>query len=139
MKLVELPVFGHHPAYRAGDRPHHDGFRLNHVLAEFYATQHGAAGDAGGREKTVTPHHVVDFIFSFWVFNAHFERPLAQLLGIDDESCLHLTADASQGSGGQNSFGCAANAEINVDASLRFGAMNNAGHVAVANETDRGS
>src|SRR5262245_64475903 len=71
IKFVELPMLGQYAAHRAGDRAHHYCFGLNHVLAEFYPAQHGAAGDPGGGKKAIAFHHIVNLVLTPRVFDAH--------------------------------------------------------------------
>src|SRR5262245_12212137 len=139
MKFVELPMLGQYPAHRAGDRAHHYRFGLNDVLAEFYPAQHGAAGDPGGGKQAVALHHIVNLVLTPRVFDTHLQRALAQLFGIDDQSCLHLPADATQRRRGQHALRCSADSQIDVDTRFRFGAMDYAGHVAVTDQADRGA
>src|SRR5579872_3895900 len=106
LKLVKLPVFGPDPAHRTADRTHHDSFRLNNVVAEPHAGQHGTVGDPGRGEEAVAPDHVGDLVFLAMVLDAHAGRAFALLVGIDDEPRLHLPAGAAERGGGEDAFGC---------------------------------
>src|SRR3954452_19055972 len=96
IEFIELPMLGPDVAPRAGDRAHHHGFGLDHVLAEFDAGQERAGGDAGGGEKAVALGHVLDAVDHLRVLDAHHLRALALLAGVEDQAALHLAADAAQ-------------------------------------------
>src|SRR5579862_6310797 len=137
-ELVELAVLGDDAAHGAGGRAHDHGFGLDDAVAEAHAAQHAAVGHAGRREQTIAAHHVLDLIFLARVLDAHLGGALALLVGIDDEAALHLAADAAQRRRREHAFGRAADAEINVDAGFaRLGGMDDPGHVAVGDQTDR--
>src|SRR5262245_43574781 len=139
MKFVELPVLGQYAPHRAGDRAHHYRFGLNYVLAEFYPAQHGAAGNPGRGKQAIAFHHIVNLVLTPRVFDTHLQRALTQLFGIDDQSCLHLPADATQCRRGQHALWGPADAQIDVDARFRFGAMDHARHVAITDQADGGA
>src|SRR5216117_3462932 len=96
MKFLELPVLGENAPHRAGDRAHHHGLGLDDLLAEAYSPQHGAVGYAGRREQAITLHHVLDLVELARIIDAHLGGALAPLLGVEDETALHLAADAAQ-------------------------------------------
>src|SRR5882757_8855221 len=96
VELAELPVLGPDPPHRAGNRAHHHGLGLDHVLAELDASEQRAIGDAGGGEQAVALHHVGDLIFLARIADPHLGRARALLFGVEHEPALHLAADAAQ-------------------------------------------
>src|SRR5688572_16639927 len=105
MEFLQLAVLGADPAHRAGDRTHHHRLGLDDVAAETHALEHGAGGHACRREQAVAPYHVLDLVALAHIVDAHFERALAPLLGVEHEPALHLTADAAQRRGREYPFG----------------------------------
>src|SRR5450756_2265363 len=114
VEFFELAVFGLDVTHRAGDRTHHHGLGLDHVLAELDARQQRAGGDAGRGEQAVAPHHILDAVDHARIGDAHLGRARAVLLGIEDQPALHLAADAAQRRRRQHAFGRAAGADIHA-------------------------
>src|SRR5215468_7560746 len=90
-------------------------FSRDDILAELDTTQHGATGNAGGREKAIASHHVLDFVFTSRILDTHLKSTFAQLLGINDQPRLHLAANTAQSRGREHAFRRPANAKIDID------------------------
>src|ERR1700712_1831468 len=95
VELVELTVLRLDVADGAGDRAHHDGFGLDHVLAEFYAREQRTCVDAGSREQAVAARHVLDAVNELRIRDAHLVGALTLLFAVQDQPALHLAADAA--------------------------------------------
>src|SRR5262245_25022967 len=139
MKLVELAVFGQDTTYRARYRTHHQGLGFDYILAEFDAAEHWPGCDACRREEAVASDHVLDLVFFLRILDAHLRGSRPQLLGVDNEPCLHLSADTAQSRSREHTFWRATNAQINIDTGPRVRAVDDAGHVAVADQADCGA
>src|ERR1700676_1228526 len=85
VEFLELAVIGLDVAHRAGDRAHHHGLGLDHVLAELDAAEQRTVGDAGGGKQAVAPHHVLDAIDHVRIVHAHLASALALLLGVENQ------------------------------------------------------
>src|SRR5262249_20340456 len=139
VELVELPVLGQYAAHGPGDRAHHDGFGFNHVLAEFNAAEHRTSRDAGGGKKAIAPNHILDLVFLLRILDAHLYGARPSFLGASHRACLLVTANTTERRRRQHTFRRAADAEINVDAGFRIGAMNDTGDIAITDEAHRGA
>src|SRR5581483_2810678 len=100
MKFFELSMFGQNSPDRSCHRTHYDGFGFNNVLTEFHTAEHVAGRNSGRREQTITSHHILDLVFFLRILDSHFQGALTQLLSIDDQPRLHLSADTTQSRGG---------------------------------------
>jgi hypothetical protein len=65
--------------------------------------------------------------------------PLNLLVVLEEEAPLHLSAEALQGSGSEDAFGCPARTEEEVDAGLLVAGSDGGVHVAVLDEADAGA
>src|SRR4029079_14615248 len=139
MKLAELAVLSQDTPYRTRHRTHHDGLGFDHILAEFDATKHRPGCDACRGEETIAPHHVFDLVFFLRILDAHLRCSRAQFLGVDDQPCLHLPANAAQSSSREHALRRAANAKINVDTGFRIRPVNHAGDIPVADQANCGA
>ena len=84
--------------------------------------------------------HVAHGVFAAKIVDAGGARAGAMLLVGDDETALHLPADAGKRRRGKHAFRRAANAHIDVDAGFqRLGHVDHAGNVAVADQLERGA
>ena len=132
-------MLGPDPADRAAGRAHHHGFGFDHFSAEQHAAQHAAVGNAGCGEQALAFDHVFKLIFAAGIFDTHFGGACAFFFGVEHKARLHLPADAAQRRRRQHALGRAADAEIDVDAGGRVGGMDDARHVAVGDQRNRGA
>src|ERR1700736_5611717 len=77
VEFLELAMIGLDVTHRAGDRAHHHGLGLDHVLAEFDARQQRAGGNPGCRKQAVTLCHVLDAVNCARIGDAHLAGTLA--------------------------------------------------------------
>ncbi len=77
-------------------------------------------------------------VFALRVLHAHAGGALDLLFRVEDETALHLAADAAQSARRQHAFGRAADAEIEIDPGLfRLRGEDDAGDIAVGNDAQR--
>src|SRR5260370_35551931 len=127
VEFFQLPVIGLDVAHGPGDRAHHHGLGLDHVLAELDAREQRTVGDAGGGEQAVASHNVFDAVDHARIGDPHLAGALALLFGVEYQPALHLAADAAQRRRRQHAFGRAAGADIHIDPGIvRVGAMEDA-------------
>ena len=108
------------------------------MLAKFDSGHQRTSGDAGSGKQAVAPD--LDRENHVRIGHAHFGGALALLLGIEHQAALYLPADTPQRRRSQHALGRAARAHININpAVFRIDSVDDAGHVAVTDQTDRGN
>src|SRR5690606_34792848 len=96
-----------------------------------HAGEHAAVGHAGGAEHHVARGQFLQLVLAVQVGDAGLGGAALLVIVAEDETPLHLPADAAQGGGGQNALGRAAGADVKVDAGGRIGGVDDPRHVAV--------
>src|SRR3984957_6281909 len=96
MEFFELAMLGLDVAHGAGDRAHHHGFGLDHILARLDARESRSIGHACCREQAVALRHVLDAIDEARIGDADLAGAFALFLAVENQSALHLAADAAQ-------------------------------------------
>src|SRR5690349_20305286 len=134
--FAPLVVLGPDAAYRAGACAHHDAFGRQAILAAMHALQKGAVGDAGRRKDAVAFRHFLEVVDALEIFDAPAACPCNLRVVAEDETTLHLAADAAQRRCSQNAFRSAAAADVQVDARVRVGDCDDSRDVAVRDELD---
>jgi hypothetical protein len=123
-------------AHGAGFAAHDDGMRDRAEAVAHDAAQHRAGGDAGGGEHHVPAGDFMDAVFAVGVGEAHGARALDLAVILEQKAALHLGIDAAQRRRRDHAFGCAARAEVDVDAAFRAAGGDAAGHVPGLDQHD---
>ena len=100
------------------------------------ARQHRSVGDPGGGEHDITGGKLGKLEFMVGVLDPHAPRPLPLLGLLQHQPSLHLSADAAQRRRRQHALRGATDAEIDVDAGILVGGVDDAGDIAVADQPD---
>src|SRR6202048_5596017 len=105
------------------------------VVITSLPTRQCAVSDPGRREQTIAFYHVGDLIFFSWVADAHLGGTTALFFAVENETALHLAANAAQCGRRQNTFGSTRGSHVNVDSGIgRIGGMNDPGDITVGDE-----
>ncbi len=108
------------------------GIDVSAVVA--HAVQQGALGDAGGGEDGVGPDDFVQGVLLVEIGDTETRGPGA-LVGVAEyQAPLELAADTLERRAGQHALGCAALADVKIDAGLRLGGVHHARDVAIGDK-----
>ncbi len=123
-------------AHGAGFRAHDHGLGAGATREAPHPLEHGAVGDAGGREHDLAAGEVVQAILAVEIGDAPALAAGAFGLVAEHQPALELAADAAQRRRRQHPFRRAADAHVDVDAAVRAAGRDHARNVAVADQHD---